>query len=292
MRVGGRSFEAAFRGVMDVRVLVLALASTATLFSAAGAQSVRPSSFRADPFSALVGKRAPAEERKVDDAAVERYVVATDDRVFLFQADDDLGRLKYLCGDRERRIDCEIDEANPAEEIHLLTPTRVSRGDIVWRDAEGQMLLRVAAYGGVTVFFPGDPRGQAASKSFGEDPPLTLPPVGFEAARMRAQRATAIVSAAVGAPILFEIGSAGADADAAVLADAVARAAKGLGKVARDPTGARVIAARIKRVEFREADAARLSIEKGVLVVGYNPAGDVSGRPSSGRIARFLEDSL
>jgi hypothetical protein len=175
-----------------------------------------------------------------------------------------------------------------------LTPSRVSRGDVVWRDGEGRMFLRIAAYGGATVFFPGDERGHAAAKSFGEDPPLTLGPVDIDAARTRAQQATAIVSAEAGAPILFDIGVPAPDAAGgfAVLGDAVVRAAKGVRKVARDPTGARVIGERIRRVEFRRAESVRLGLEKGVLVVSYVPDGDAEGRPSSARISKFLEDSL
>lgn len=277
---------------MIVRAFIVLIAAAA-LTGAASAQ-VAPNSLRSDPFSALVGKRQSVEQREAAIAKVERFVVATDERVFLFQADDDHGRLKYLCGDRDQRIDCAIDEANPAEEIHLLTPMRVSRGDVVWRDGEGQTLLRIAAYGGVTIFFPGDAQGQPAAKSFGEDPPLTLGFATIEAAQARAQRATAIISAEIGAPIVFEIGQVEPDAagGASVLADAIVRAAKGVGKVARDPTGARVIAARIRRVEFRRTDAAKLGMEKGALLVGYNPEMDVEGRPSSARVAKFLEDSL
>jgi hypothetical protein len=281
---------------MIVRGFILLMTALAASLAATGEglAQVAPNSLRSDPFSALVGKRRPLEEREAASAKVERYVVATDDRVFLFQDDGEIGRLKYLCGDGDRQIDCVIDEGNPAEEIHLVSSTRVSRGDVVWRNGEGQMLLRIAAYGGATVYFPGIPRGQAASKSFGEDPPLTLSPLTIEAARARANQATAIVSAEVGAPIPFDVGNPAPDASggATVLGDAVVRAAKGVRKVARDPTGAGVIASRIRRVEFRRADAAGLGLEKGVLVVGYDPENDAAGRPSSARIARFLENSL
>jgi len=173
--------------------------------TSAAAQSVEPNGLRADPFSALVGKRKPAADRARASGAVERFIVATDNRVFLFQTDKRAGRLKFICGDNDPRIDCAIDRDNPAEEIHILNPTRISRGDVAWRNDEGETLVRVAAYGGVTVYWPGELRGQAASKSFGEDPALVLPGADLNAARARAQRATAIISAKVGAPILFEI---------------------------------------------------------------------------------------
>lgn len=257
------------------------------------AQSARPSSLRADPFSALVGKRQSAAEREAASAAVERYIVATDDRVFLFQSDAREGRIKFLCGDGDSRIDCIIDEETPAEEIHQLLQVRASRGDVTWNDRRGETMLRVAAYGGVTVFWPGDARGLAASKSFSEDPSLVLPFASIATAQKRAHAATAIISARVGAPITFNIGDPQPDAagGAAVLADAVVRAASGVAKVAEDPTGARVIAARIRRVDF-VAGQPKVGLQKGVLNVEYNPMLDVEGRPSSAAIAKFLEDSL
>jgi hypothetical protein len=272
----------------------LALVAVLAATGAAYAQSARPSSFSADPFSALVGKRS-AEAARLDDAAhVERFVVATDDRVFLFQAGEREGRLRFLCGAGDTRMDCVIDETTPAEEIHLITPTRAPRGDTVWRDKSGEALLRVSAYGGATVFWPGDPRGSAASKSFGEDPPLTLDFATLGVAAARASRATALISAQVGKPILFDVGDPGTDetGEASVLADAVARAAKGLGRVADDPTGARIIGARVRRVEFIVGRPPAVGLEDGVLAVRYDPAADAVGRPSSSEIARYLEEAL
>jgi hypothetical protein len=268
------------------------IARLAIALAAACACGTADAAPRADPFSALVGKRQSS--RGPAAAAVERYIVATDDRVFLFQGDSRQGRLKYLCADGDQRLDCVIDEDVPAEEILLLKPSRASRGQVIWRDIDGALRLRIAAHGGVTVFWPGDARGQAAAKSFGEDPPLVLSFVSLEGARARAQRATAIISADVGAPIVFDIGDPEPDADggASVLADAVVRAAKGMGRVARDPTGARVIAARIRRVEFQAGEDPNVRMRKDALVVGYNPDLDVAGRPTSSAIAAYLEDSL
>ena len=79
---------------MAFRVKKLALlAAAASLFATAEAQGVEPSSLRADPFSALVGRRKPAAERVAAQAMVERFVIATDDRVFLFQSSGGEGRL-------------------------------------------------------------------------------------------------------------------------------------------------------------------------------------------------------
>jgi hypothetical protein len=274
--------------------LVCALIAAASLFGTAVAQTATPAKLRADPFSALVGKRQSPAERAAAQAPVDRFVVATDDRVFLFQPGERDGRVKFLCGDRDPRISCVIDNENPAEEIFLVSAARVSRGDVEWRNGEGQTMLRVSAYGGITVFWPGEARGHAASKSFGEDPALLLDVAGLDTARARAQAATALVSAKVGAPIIFDVGDPGPDrrGGASVLADAVVRAADGISRVADDPTGARVLAARIRHVQFRPMPSPSLGFDEDALIVGYNPTGDVEGRPSSAKVAKFLEESL
>lgn len=281
----------------SLAVIAALSAAAVTPAAAQGAASLSPTNLvaSADPFSALVGKRRESARRAEAAPVVERYVFATDDRVFLFQAGQGEGRLKFLCGDRDRRIDCLIDASTPAEEIYLLTPTRAPRGDVIWRDTRGEVLLRVSAYGGATVFWPGDPRGHAAAKSFGEDPALVLDYVTIDAARARAQKATALLSAKTSAPLVFDVGASpitDSQGGASVLADAVARAAKAIEIVAADDTGARVVAARISQVVFRSATVADVKLEGDALVIEYNPFLDVAGRPSSSVIARFLEDSL
>jgi len=274
--------------------LTAAFAAAALMTAPACAQSVKPAGLSADPFSALVGRRAPAERRENQHEAVERYVVAAEDRVFLFQPGEREGRLKFLCGDKDATIDCLIDAETPAEEIYILTPLRGSRGDTIWRNARGQTMLRQSSYGGATIFQRGDLEGLAAAKSYGEDPPLALPPVTLARARFRARQATAIISARIGAPIVFDVEQTEADpaVDARVLGDAIARVAKGIDRVGSDATGAKVIASRIGRVVFRKGEKPALSFNGDVLDVNYNPVGDVEGRPSSATVARFLEESL
>ena len=115
-------------------------------------------------------------------------------------------------------------------------------------------------------------------------------------AQADAAGAVASIAATARAARLGEAEPAGEPAqsitDASVLADAIVRAAKGVGAVADDPTGARVISARLDRVIFRIEKPPGLRFAGKALVVGYDPERDVEGRPSSARIARFLEESL
>ena len=247
-----------------------------------------------DPFSALVGKKRERRAPRAKRVKIERYVLASDDRAFLFEDHSNEARVKFLCGPDDQRLDCTIDFERPAAEIYQLRPTRGPRGDIIYKNAEGATMLRIASYGGATVFWPGEGRGFAASKSFGDDATLRLGFVEYEAAIRRAQAATAFVSAATGAPIIFDIGAAPAveHQNASVLADAVVRAANAVKDVADDPTGARIIASRIKKVSFAQAEAPGVEFETGVLKILYVPKQDINGRPSSAAVARFLEETL
>lgn len=259
-----------------------------------------------DPFSALVGERRVTRN---PPSAVERFSVAADGRAFLLQGGIGAARIKFLCTENDPRLDCRIDPAGPAEEIYLVSGARGPRGDVIYKNREGDVLLRMTAYGGATVFWPGERQGQAASRSFGEDEPLVLPPADEKAAERRGRTATAHLSAAAGEPIVFLIAGAPANpvqpagaatladstrlaANAKVLSDAVVRVAVGMQRVANDPTGARILGARVKSVEFRPGTAPSLSLDGTTLVVVYDPSADVAGRPSSVAVTRFLEESL
>lgn len=158
-----------------------------------------------DPFASLVGKR---RERAEGRREVERYVTASGERAFLLESDGDEARVKFLCrDDDDPRLDCRIDPEGAAEEIFLLTVARGSRGGMLFRDAYGDTVLRIAAHGGATVRWPGEPYEKAASKSFAaEAGPLQLAPARRAVAHRRAQSAAAHLSALVGSPIVFDVG--------------------------------------------------------------------------------------
>lgn len=254
---------------------------------AAGAQSD-------NPFSALVGKKRERSNERRRPGAVERYVLTSDDRMFLFEERDDGARVQFLCGQNDPRIDCMLDIEGPAPEIYDLSATRAPRGDVIYKNALDDTLLRIAAYGGATVFWPGDTRGTAASKSFGDDHSLTLAFADRETAIRRAQGAAAQISAAVGVPVFFDIGAADKTpgANAAVLADAIVTTAKGFARVAQDEVGAQAIASRLNRVVFLPSTDPEISLGGSVLEIRYVPNLDIAGRPSSAQVAQFLEESL
>ena len=249
---------------------------------------------QSNPFSALVGEKRERRSDRVSRVTHQKYVLASDDRAFLFEARGNEGRITFLCGPEDNRLDCRLDPAGGATEIYLVSATRGPRGDVIYKSVEGETLLRIASYGGATVYWPGDGRGSAASKSFGDERALSLPAADLETAQRRAGSATAIISALTGAPIVFDIGlAAEADPrDVGVLADAIIVTAKGLKRVADDPTAARIIASRIDTVRFRVAETSAINLFEETLTIYYQPSMDVAGRPSSFAVEKFLEETL
>ncbi|WDI32566.1 DUF4908 domain-containing protein [Hyphococcus flavus] len=279
---------ALFSGLFALSIIVSPMASAQGL-PAAGIL------FQQDnPFSALVGKSRERSQRRGDRSDVERYVLTSDDRMFLFEELASGARVQFLCGENDQRIDCVIDMAGPSPEIHALSATRGPRGDVIYKDARDHTLIRIAAYGGATVYWPGETRGIAASKSFGDDRSLRLGFTDMETASRRAQGAAAQISALTGSPVFFDISAANASggANAAVLADAIVTSAKGIASVAQDETGAAAISSRIKRVIFLPSTDAEISLGGSVLEIRYVPNLDIEGRPSSAKVAQFLEESL
>jgi hypothetical protein len=290
----------AAKGSALTAMLGAALAAALSLGAAPAAPENLPrqrsAALAADPFSALVGKRRERESAK--RAQVSRYAVAADGRYFLVEGRVGPARVKFLCGDDDPRLDCTLDPLGYAEEIHLASAARGPRGDVIYKDQAGEVLLRITAHGGATVYWPGLAAGEAASKSFGDDDALTLPSATRADAERRATAATARLSALTGEPIEFNLAPQTTPADAAlaeddrVLADAVIRAAAGMIAVAGDPTGARVLGSRVSEVRFVAGASPGIALEGRRLQIVYDPSNDAAGRPSSRAVAAFLEDSL
>ena len=251
-----------------------------------------------NPFSALVGKRRARRASRPLRSSPEKFVLASDDRAFLFETRQNEARIMFLCGDEDARLDCRLDPDVSASEIFLLRPTRGPRGDVIYKTAEGRTLLRIASYGGATVYWPGDNRGAAASKSFGDERQLNLSAADEETIQRRVVAASAFLSALSGSPIVFDTGdevapiAAAQPVNRAVLADSILVTAKGISLVANDPTGARIIGDRIQNVKFRPGSAPSIRLESNGLLVIYSPEKGLAGRLSSTAVAQFLEDSL
>jgi len=216
------------------------------------------------------------------------------DRAVLFEHRGEEARLKFLCRERDTRFDCLIDPERTAEEIFLLKTITGPRGDVIFKDNAGRTYFRIASHGGATVFWPGEENALAVSKSYGDQTSLQLQFADVATVSRRATNATAHLSAKTGAPILVDYGDPAFDDanGAAVLADAIVRAASGVQKVAEDKAGAEAIARRVRTIKLIPAEVPELSMDGTVLEVRYNASADLAGRPSSAAVAQFLEETL
>ncbi len=264
-----------------------------------------------NPFSSLLAKRG---QQRPGASDVERFVTTDGDRTFLFEADAAAARIKFLCAPSDPRVECALPGA--PEEIVALTPNRGPRGDLFYKSAEGETVLRIAAHGGAIVAWPGSSEtvGAVRTQTQAGDS-LRLPSDTASGAVRRAEAARLALAAEIGRPISFETGARAersslarpaalaaaeaapamldvAEGEASVLADAIARVAAGIERVARDKAGADAVRERITAVRFVEAARPALALDGKTLIVSYNPGGGLAGRPSSSEVARFLEGVL
>lgn len=262
-----------------------------------------------NPFNALVGKRRVRSRRDRVAGKVQRYILSGGKREFLFQEVGERALIQFQCLPDDKRVDCLIDQEAPASEIITLLPIRAPRGDIIYKNDQGDTVLRIASYGGATVWWPGALDAQPASRSYSDRQQLTLSRASRGIVVARSNRASAIVSAMTGSPIIFDSGLSFRESapprqsEIDLLADAVTVTTIAVANVASDPTGARVLANRLTRVEFehmtREAAGSKsnnnneaIALNGTTLTITIDPASGLQGRVSSAQITRFLEENL
>ncbi|MEM9707090.1 MAG: DUF4908 domain-containing protein [Pseudomonadota bacterium] len=250
-----------------------------------------------DPFSKLVRGGQSEEPQRQLSIQIQRYAITGDARAFLLENEGRRSRIKFLCGPGDRRFDCMLNPTQPSEEIYSLRMRPSSGGGSVYRDRRGAIVLKIASHGGATVYWPGDGRGLAASEAIGDETSLRLPFASVSMARALSEQAATYLSARVGAPIDFDLGTPATDpsSGAAVLYDTIARTARGVfiaaGAAASDQNK-EAFDGRIKMVRFSAGPTPEIRYAKNVVMVTYNPAADMDGRLSSAQVARFLTQAM
>jgi len=245
-----------------------------------------------NPFNALVGgKRKP--RKRFQRGQVTRYVIPDDDRAFLFQDMGDEGLLRFQCAEDDLRFECRIAPSGLASEIFRVQPIRAPRGDIVYKTAGGKTLLRIASYGGATVWWPGLDTGEVVARSITNVSAIEPAPMTRAAVQERAMRAMTLLRTMTGHSLAFEVIDPPTEpGELAVLGEAIALAAKGIAMVADDPIGARVVADRLDFVTLTQGAAADVRLNERSLQIWYNPRIGVNGRVPSAEIFDYLEKNL
>jgi hypothetical protein len=194
----------------------------------------------------------------------------------------------YVAGDGDRFI---LDKSGPVallkfehgDEIWALRPTPGPNGDTIYRNDLGQPVLRATRLGGLTLFTPHQPWGEAVAL---EGPaPVTKMPHGTITMLVQAhQRATYLIARAMGHSVTVEAEGQGAEF---LFADTLAVLTDTIQKLAALRDGKPYLV-NIREIHLHPAKRMDVRLHNGVLDIAINPAEGIAGRPSSGRIAQAI----
>lgn len=165
-------------------------------------------------------------------------------------------------------------------EVWALQPQPGPRGDTIYKNDQGEAMLRATRLGGVTVFTDTRPGGSAAALA-GAGAPIRLAPLGPQALLERLAQASARASRAARRLIPFEADAS--PGSSALIADAAGVTAQAVVRITRRNDGGRVLA-RFSKVRLVEGKRPAAAIQDGVLRVTVSPGDGLAGRPSSDRI--------
>ena len=168
-----------------------------------------------------------------------------------------------------------------SNEIWVLEPHTGARGDTLYKNDAGRVVLRDTKVGGLILYAPDRREGAAAALS-GESRPIRLTPVDPKSLIRRLIGASSVVSKAARRQIPFQ--AEASTASSALIADAALVAADGLVRMSRTPEGQAQLR-RVNLVFLTEGPRPGVILRQGVLIVVVTPRLGISGRPSSERIA-------
>jgi hypothetical protein len=172
-------------------------------------------------------------------------------------------------------------------EIWVLRATPAPRGDIIYRNDNGDQVLRVTPDGGMTLYTTTSPRGAPAALSGEGDSlaPPTLSPVQLWNFIVRqSDRASRTLGRLVVVDVDIRPGSE------AVAADALSTATDAIARLVRTPEHQRQVA-EVRRILVTDEGRAGVTFERGLLRIVIDPAAGPAGRPSSARLIRLISET-
>ncbi len=168
-------------------------------------------------------------------------------------------------------------------EIWVLRPTPAPRGDIIYRNDNGDQILRVTADGGITLYTTRTPQGSPVSRS-GTAQPLRTPNLGpVQLFNLMARRSN-LVSEAVGRLITIDLDGSQSEA---LCVEALIVTTDAVIRMARNPS-TRGAVNRLRKISIIEGGRASVSFSRGELRVMVDPSRGVVGRPSSAVVIRTM----
>jgi hypothetical protein len=223
-------------------------------------------------------KKAPTPDPEAPLGALFQDPDAAAPQAMAYSAQD--GAVRFVL-DRSQPRFVLLKYANEPE-VWALRPNWGPRGDEFLRNDIGEVIVRVNALGGITLYGPLGPTGAPAARE-GRARPLPSPPaagrrlqsivedalVGFE----RVLNSSIRVEAAAGLP-------------PTLVQDALERAAQAMRQVPRGWFG--LPRRRVRRVRVERAPVPAVSWSRGVLLIGVTPGLGHAGRPSSAAVRAAL----
>jgi hypothetical protein len=262
MTIGMKRPSAVMTGP-EGRAILLALA----LVACAGAANAQQS--RLSLRDSLFGGRHGSEQRRPAAPPVARYVSETG-AAFVLDRAAPQPLLKF----------------ENSSEIWVLSSQPAPRGDTIYKNEMGDLVLRATKLGGMTLFTAERPDGDAAAL-MGKASSIQLPTVlSLSAFVQRVVQASSRASRAAQHRVLFETVEDATPATTVLVADTATVTAEAFEKMARN--GDRALLARVGRVLLAEGHKPGATLKGGDLIVTYAPDKGLAGRPSSKRIIKVV----
>ncbi|MBG7614211.1 DUF4908 domain-containing protein [Brevundimonas sp. BAL450] len=173
-------------------------------------------------------------------------------------------------------------------EVWVLRATPAPRGDILYRNDQGDVILRSTPSGGLTLYTPRAPGGEPASQA-GPGPGLRRPTLSPIQLVNFMVRQSDVASRAVGHLVVFEAEEISPGSETLV-AEAAAAAVEALTRMART-SNLRDQAQQVRRIVIIEGARNNTEFSRGVLTITLDPREGPAGRPSSARVVRTLAGS-
>ncbi len=172
-------------------------------------------------------------------------------------------------------------------EVWVLTPSHGPRGDILYRNDVGEVLLRATKLGGMTVYTPQWPGGAAVSLVANANP-IRLTPIGLTALPRELRNNSSRCLRGTHQQVGFEFAAPTAETLAPpVISDAAAVALEAMVNLAGRP-GGKALLFRIGRIFIVAGNRIDIALERGTLRITVVSAQGYAGRPSSERILQAL----
>lgn len=165
-------------------------------------------------------------------------------------------------------------------EVHVLRPVMGRNGDELYRNAEGDVVLRVTSHGGVVVYTASHPGGAPAGEDRAAAPLAPSAPPTAQAFMTQLRQVQSTAQRRLGRPVSFVPPQSTPVPAAGIILDAAERAADGMAGQQGHGIG---------RVVFVLGPQPGAVVRGDTLFVQVTPSMGYAGRPSSDSIRRVVQ---